>query len=299
MTQFRAWPLVVTSLLLLPVASEAQVRASEAATVSQTVDGTILTVTYSRPRVRGREVVYGGLMPWGEVWTPGANYATTLETTSDITVNGHALPKGKYSVWMELQPKTWTVIFDPKFKAFHTEHPKPDSTQVRFPVTPADGKGPDVLTWTFPSISTTGTTLQMAWAGKSVTLDVAVPPSRPLTIPADLAPRYAGTYDFAWSASDPTEKADSTPPKPSTWNVRYEKGMLLCDWVGAPFPEWEHLVLIKIADNWFNPGSLVNGELWDVVSDIVIEFDVQGGHATGYEIRGENDEVIAKGALKK
>lgn len=300
MMQFRMWTLAVSSFLLLPGAAEAQVRASEAATVSQTVDGTTLTVTYSRPRVRGRDVVYGGLMPWGEVWTPGANYATTLETSSDITVNGHALKKGKYSVWMELQPKEWTVIFDPKAKAFHTEHPKPDSSQVRFAVTPADVKGPDVLTWSFPGISTTGMTMQMAWAGKAVTLQVAVPQSRPLTLAADLAPRYVGTYSFAWTQGDPAEQgADSAPPKPSAWVVRYEKGMLLADWAGAPFPEWEHLVLIKIQDNWFYPGSLINGELFDVSSDVVIEFDVQGGSATGFDARTEDDNVFAKGTRTK
>lgn len=296
----RAGVLLVSSAALLPGLAGAQVRASEVATVSQTVDGTTITVQYARPRVRGREVIYGGLMPWGEVWTPGANYATTLETTSDITLDGHPLPKGKYSVWMELQPTEWTVIFDRKARRFHTEHPKFDSTQVRFPVTPTDGQGPEVLTWSFPDVSITGTSLQMAWAGKAVTLKVGVPQSRPITLPADLAPRYVGTYRFAWTAPEaPEPGTDSAPAKPSTWVVRYEQGMLLADWDGAPFPEWQHLVLIKIQDNWFYPGSLMDGALYDVSSDVVIEFDVSRGRASGFDVRGEDDEAFAKGTRMK
>jgi len=299
MTAAQARLLLAVVLVAPPAEAAAQVRASEPAVVAQTVDGTTLTIEYYRPRVRGREVVYGGLMPWGEVWTPGANYATTLEVNHDITINGHAVKQGKYSVWMELQPKEWTLILDPKAKRFHTEHPKPDSSQVRFPVTPANVKGPEVLTWFFPAISATGTTLQMAWAGKSVALEVVVPQSHPLTLAADLAPRYTGSYAFAWTSGDPTEAPSESAAPPSTWAVRYDRGMLLADWEGPPFPDWAHLVLIRIADNWFIPGTLVDGELFDVFSDLVIEFDTSGGPAAGFGVRGEDDEVLAKGVRAK
>ena len=61
----------------------AQIRASERATVSQVVDGTRITVDYSRPRARGRAALFGGEVKWNEVWTPGANDATTLEIDRD------------------------------------------------------------------------------------------------------------------------------------------------------------------------------------------------------------------------
>ena len=87
-------------------------RASEFATLSQTVDGTTITVEYSRPRTRGRSPVYGTpIVAWGEVWTPGANWATTLDVSNDVAINGHPVPKGKYSVWMEVEQGDWTVIF--------------------------------------------------------------------------------------------------------------------------------------------------------------------------------------------
>ena len=300
MRHAREWLVAVAALGVLPAGVQAQVRASEHAVVAQTVDGTTLTVEYSRPQARGRSPIFGKVIPWGEVWTPGANWATTLEVDNDITLNGHPLAKGKYSVWIEVQPKEWTVILDPKSHVFHTEHPKPDSTQVRFGVTPDDGKGPDLLTWSFSDISATGTSLRMAWAGRSVSLRITVPPSHPITLAAELAARYVGAYAFQWASRDTTEaQADSAQVKASVWQVTYREGMLLADWVPPPFEEWAHLVLIRIADNWFLPGAMVDGQLFDVEGDLVIEFAVVNGRATGFEIRGEDDEVIGRGTRTK
>jgi len=304
MAKIGTWPLLLSSLLVIGLPVHAQVRASEIATISQTVDGTVITVDYSRPRTRGRTPIYGKVVTWGEVWTPGANWATTLDLSNDVTINGHAIPKGKYSVWMEVQPKDWTVILDPKFKQFHIPHPKPDSSQIRFVVTPDSVVGPEVLTWSFPKIGPTGATLQMAWAGRSVSLDIVVPPSNPITLAANLAPRYVGNYEFEWapppplpeadSAAPPPEDADMGPPGPKTsvWTVTYAKEMLLVEWAPPPFEEWSKLVLIKIGDDWFYPGAMIDGELFDVASDLVIEFSLKDGKATGFEIRGEDDNVI-------
>jgi hypothetical protein len=309
--KIRRCSVLLAGLVAFPFSADAQVRASEVATISQTVDGTVITVDYSRPRTRGRTPIYGKVVTWGEVWTPGANWATTMDLSKDVTIDGHAIPKGKYSVWMEVQPEEWTVILDPKFKQFHIPHPKPDSSQIRFAVTPDSVVGPDVLTWSFPKIGATGATMQMAWAGRSVSLDVVVSPSNPITLAASLAPRYVGTYEFQWaprpappgadSAAPPPEAEDDGPPGPkiSRWTVAYTKGMLLVDWDPPPFDEWSHLVLIKIGDDWFSPGAMVDGELFDVASDLVIEFALKDGKATGFEIRGEDDQVIGTGVRTK
>ncbi len=297
MTKFRIGPLLISSLLLLPGSARAQVRASELATVSQTIDGTVITVEYSRPRVRGRSPVFGKLVTWGEVWTPGANWATTLDVSKDVTIDGHALPKGKYSVWMEVQPKEWTVIFSPKAKLFHTAHPKPDSGQIRFAVTPDSGEGPEVLTWSFPDISMTGATLRMAWAGRSVDLRVAVPPSHPLTLAQASAERFLGNYSLRWIPRDSAAaKPDSAPPPPETWKLTYGKDMLLLDW---EVPEDEdspyHAVLIAIGEDTFYPGFFEDDGIFDAAPNLVTEFSLSSGRATGFVIRGKDDRVVAEG----
>jgi hypothetical protein len=299
MLNSRALVFLLAAGALAPAVLQAQVRASEHAVLGQTVDGTTLTVEYSRPRTRDRRQIYGKVVTWGEVWTPGANWATTLEVDKDVTVNGHKLAKGKYSVWMEVQPKEWTVIFDPKSKIFHTEPPKPDSTQLRFKVTPEKVDGPDVLTWSVPMLSPAGMTLDMAWAGKRVSLAIVVPPSLPLTTAPDIASRYTGTYIFNWIPEDSAKAAsDTSSSKPSSWIVTYTAGMLLVDWVPPPFEEWSHLVLIKFADNAFRPGSMLKGELFDVETYLAIEFHVENGRATGFDVRSEEDKVIGKGVRK-
>ena len=69
--------------LTLTTATElhAQIRASEMATFTQMIDGTKISMSYSRPRGRGRDPLFGSVksVRWDEVWTPGANYATTFE----------------------------------------------------------------------------------------------------------------------------------------------------------------------------------------------------------------------------
>ncbi len=287
---------VLLMLSAAPTPSWAQVRASEVATISQTVDGTVLTVEYSRPRARGRSPIYGKEVTWGEVWTPGANWATTVEVSSDVTVNGHALPKGKYSVWMEVQPKEWTVIFDTTAKLFHTQHVKPDSSQVRFVVRPKKVKGPEVLAWTFPIVTSTGATLQMAWAGRSVSLDVRVPASAPVTMAAEQAGRYLGTYAFGWVPRDTAEvKPDSTIPQPDQWTLTYRDSMLIVAWHDTEEKDTWEAAMVRVGEDWFYPFWIEDGELFDTSPNMVAEFDVIDGRATGFVIRNKKDEVVGRG----
>ena len=55
-------------------------------------DGKLITVDYSSPRMKGRKI-YGGLVPFGQVWRAGANEATTFVTTADLTVGGSPCPR--------------------------------------------------------------------------------------------------------------------------------------------------------------------------------------------------------------
>src|SRR5512143_2421518 len=72
----------------------AQGRLSEKGLVSQTVGNTTITVEYYRPAARGRADLIPGVVHWGQWWTPGANWATTIEVDRDVRVEGQLLPKG-------------------------------------------------------------------------------------------------------------------------------------------------------------------------------------------------------------
>jgi hypothetical protein len=77
--------------------------------VRASVAGTALSVRYSRPSMRGR-VIFGNVVPWNQVWRTGANQATVLETSADLSVAGTTLPAGKYSLWTIPSPAGWQLI---------------------------------------------------------------------------------------------------------------------------------------------------------------------------------------------
>jgi len=288
-------PLALLTAAAFPRGGSAQVKASEPASVSQTIDGTKITVEYYRPRARERDTLFGKVVTWDEVWTPGANWATTLEVGKDVRINRHPLPKGKYSVWMVVRKEgDWTAVFDPKFKRFHEEHPDSSVDQIRFLVHPEQRPFLEVLTWSFPEIKAIGGTLAMHWGTVYVPLEIRVPPSYPsLTLSAAKATPYLGAYEWHWKQGPPS---DST--KGIGFTVSHENGSLMGRWDPAPYPEWAKFILIRIGDDWFIPGFLLKGELYEVAKEMVIEFKVQDGKAVGFEVRGEDDTIMATGKRK-
>ena len=93
-----------------PAASTAP-KPSPAATATGKIGAADVTVNYSSPAVKGRPI-WGGLVPYGQVWRAGANEATTVEFSKAVTVEGKALPAGKYGFFVLPTAKEWTVIFN-------------------------------------------------------------------------------------------------------------------------------------------------------------------------------------------
>lgn len=161
----------------LPIAAHAQVMASEHGMVQQRVDGTTITIEYYRPQRRGRTNLFGGVVKWGSTWTPGANWATTIDVDHDVKIDGHPLAKGKYSIWMVPQADEWTVIFSTVWKRFHVQGPDPSAPQVKFAVKPDSTQTVDVLTFSFPAVEADATTLLLQWGTTAVPLHIEVTPS--------------------------------------------------------------------------------------------------------------------------
>src|SRR5919199_711996 len=125
---------------------------------AQSVGGTNITVEYFRPVARGREHLFGGVVAWGERWTPGANWATTVDVDRDVRVEGQLLPRGKYSLWADVQPDSWIVSFHRTWRRFHAARPDSTDEQLRLTVHPDSGPPTEVLTFDFPEMSTGATT---------------------------------------------------------------------------------------------------------------------------------------------
>jgi hypothetical protein len=268
----------------------AQIRASEPASVSQTIDGTKITIEYSRPRLRGRKEIFGtNNVKWNETWTPGANYATTLDASNDISLDGHAVPKGKYSVWMVVRKSgPWTFVLDPRVKLFHTEHPDSTAQQIRFPVKAQNSPVTEVLTWSFPEISITGATIEMAWVKTRVTVNATVKPSLDLQLSAADAAPYVGRYVF-----EPMTKSDSLSP--SHFNITHENGVLKGEF--DPVDSYmKKFALIRVAPDLFAPGIYdEKGALYEVLRpDLMVEFTRTNGAVSAFEMRDDQDKSQGK-----
>jgi hypothetical protein len=88
-------------------------RPSPPATATGKVGDATITINYSSPGVKGRKI-WGGLVPYDQVWRAGANEATIFETSKDIMVEGKSLPAGKYSLYAIPREKEWVIIFNSK-----------------------------------------------------------------------------------------------------------------------------------------------------------------------------------------
>lgn len=90
---------------------------SPASKLEQRVGLTDITIEYSRPSMKEREI-FGGLVPYGKLWRTGANMNTTIEFSTPVKIYENSLEPGKYSVFTIPEEDTWTIIFNKK-----TDHP--------------------------------------------------------------------------------------------------------------------------------------------------------------------------------
>lgn len=121
-------------------AQQPKPRVSPPATASGMIKKANVSIAYSSPSVKGRQI-WGALVPYDKVWRAGANEATVFETDKDIKVGGKPLPAGKYGFFLiPRENGPWTAIFNKTWKQWGAF--KYDSTQdqLRVEVAPAMGK---------------------------------------------------------------------------------------------------------------------------------------------------------------
>jgi len=101
----------------LTLSAQQNPPASPAATATGTIAGKSITIHYNSPRVKGRQghiFTKDGLIsrnPHYPVWRAGANGATTLETDEDLKIGDLAVPKGKYTLFVDIaDPDNWVLI---------------------------------------------------------------------------------------------------------------------------------------------------------------------------------------------
>ena len=103
--------------------------------VSQEVNGTKITIDYSSPSKRGRDV-FGGMEEYGKVWRTGANESTWIEVSKDVEVEGETLAAGKYGLFTIPGEDEWTIIFNKKWDGWGAYEYKEADDVLRVKVKP-------------------------------------------------------------------------------------------------------------------------------------------------------------------
>ncbi len=100
------------------------------------IGGAHIHMDYSSPGVRGR-IIFGGLLPFDEVWQAGAHMATWIETDKDLLINGSLLKKGKYGFFLiPSKEKDWTVIFNTNWDQHGKDEYNSDQDVLRTSIKP-------------------------------------------------------------------------------------------------------------------------------------------------------------------
>jgi len=143
------------------------------ATVAQTIGITKAEVVYSRPSVKGR-VIWGELVPFDQVWRTGANNITKISFDTDVTVEGQKLAAGAYGLFTIPGKTEWTVIFNRQSTGSPYDYAA-DKDALRVKVKPVALTEPkELFTISFPAVSASGATLQLAWEKLKVSLAIGV-----------------------------------------------------------------------------------------------------------------------------
>ncbi len=137
-------------------------RLSPKASVSQVVGYTNVSVNYSRPGVKDRQI-WGGLVPYDEVWRTGANEATVIEFEDDVTAEGNEIPKGKYSLFTIPGEDEWTIIINKIWDQWGAFNYNPAEDLVRFKIKPRKSEFTERLLITFDYVSPYSAHIIIEW----------------------------------------------------------------------------------------------------------------------------------------
>jgi len=308
--------------------------ASERATFTQIISGTEIEIAWSRPSLRGRDVIFGRQIPWGEVWTPGANMATTIRFSKDVVLSGTPVPAGHYSVWLRvLESEPWRLALHADTLLPHSAHPPIDQAVLHVGV--ERGRTEDVqesLEWDIDRIRLDGAELVMHWGRDRVTLPLEVDPGIALATPDAEARPIVGdwVYDDTPSLPTPqqverlTQGKEGTPmarylevlmagPRPRPIRIEYDERSGLVRFVDALNEEGEAAfysgegeepdvvygqALLPRGPGFFMLAGTFGGEVSAVSPQfaplVEFEFD-EDGRAVSFTIRSPDDELQATG----
>ncbi len=167
---------LVLIALVFAMPAQAQIATPSASPMVKfetTVGLTKVNLEYSSPSMNGREI-FGGLVPFGEVWRTGANQATKVTFSDDVVLDGNAIAAGSYAVLTMPGKEAWEIMFFPyESGSWNSYLEKTPATKATAKVK-ALGHPVESFSVSVNSVSMQGAHLVMAWAGTQVEVPFTV-----------------------------------------------------------------------------------------------------------------------------
>lgn len=244
----KTYLLVATMLLAcLSYKSYAQVpripEASSTQTIIQDFGLGKITITYSRPNVKDRKI-FGGIIPWGEVWRTGANAATTITFTEKVLIEGNSVPAGTYSLFSIPEKNEWTIILNKVVKQWGAYSYKQSEDFVRFKIKPLRvSEKRETFTMAFANSTTKATDLYLVWDHTAASIHLETDDDAKITanidelMKGDRKPYYFNAIQYYYENNKDVDKALG-------WVYEAEK----IDPKGPWYKLWESRLLLRKGD---------------------------------------------------
>jgi hypothetical protein len=165
-------------LLLLSLSAQRQTTlstpdVSQAAMVMQRIGLTDMTVSYHSPLVGGRKI-WGELVPYNKVWRAGANENTTVQFSTDVTVEGQKLQAGTYGLHMIPTESEWTIIFSKDYQSWGSFFYNEKNDALRVKVKPQTADHQEWLSYAFNDPKDNSVKLALRWEKLQVPVNITV-----------------------------------------------------------------------------------------------------------------------------
>lgn len=179
--------------------AEAQIKlppASSAQTITQGLGISKATLTYSRPNMNGRKI-FGGLVPFGEVWRTGANTVTALTTETDLQIAGHELPAGTYGILSIPGENEWTIILSSNSKQWGAYSYKQEEDIFRFTVKPERlSNAVETFSMGFSDVGPESAVFNISWENTKVSFPISYNQSKEILASIDEAMAGSGNKPY-------------------------------------------------------------------------------------------------------
>jgi hypothetical protein len=255
--------------------------ASPACTLKQRVGLTDIEIDYSRPGVKNR-TIFGGIVPYGQVWRTGANQATKITFSTPVKLGGADIPAGTYALFTIPGENEWTIIINKGAEQWGAFQYKQQDDVVRFTVASLPmAEKIETFTIEFNHIRDESAVLNLVWERTVV----------PIPLEVEVAGKLVPQIEAAMAA--PGKKADGFYFQAATFYYNHGQDLKKAlEWVNAGLAdnpgiafEMLHLKAQILAKQGDKPGAIAAAKQ---SSELAVKAE-----GTGSSFVKMNDDLIS------